>query len=158
MATGENIKTQGLLFSAKPALLQHVVFPASYQRDSVTGDLGQLPFQCEMYTTCYFWSLSTNTVPQRKAWTLGKDHIKTLEELMQTKDSDTWLPSGQIHESYFSGKIPKNSKKLRQQHRKCSITKNALQVWQEYKIEFTSRLVSWRSIIILFRHITYLHS
>lgn len=49
---------------------------ASYQRDNVTEDLGQLPFQCEMYTNGYFWSLSRIGFSSKKKWSLGKDQIR----------------------------------------------------------------------------------
>lgn len=57
-------------------LLQHAGFPASYQRDNVTGDRGQLPFQCEMHTRGYFWSLSRISFSSKKQRSPGKDLLK----------------------------------------------------------------------------------
>lgn len=57
-------------------LLQHACFAASYQRDNVTGDLGQLPFQCEMHTRGYFWSLSRIRSSSKKETSPGKDQIR----------------------------------------------------------------------------------
>lgn len=36
---------------------------------------GQLPFQCEMYTTGYFWSLCRITSYSKTVWPPGNDQI-----------------------------------------------------------------------------------